>query len=1270
MDAMGDTPQQTAALAGGSIAKSLTTIRAKAKRRLLVTRVGAIVAALLLAAIAVGLLDFVLRMPMGLRLVLWLGGAGLLLGALQRRVLPVLRFRPSLTEIALKLEQSPAGREAGLPGVLASGYELANATDPAHAGLAALRAQAAADAASRFAKLPGAGAALSPAPLRRTLLWLGAAAAPLALLLALTPAMTRIGVERVLAPWSGAAWPKRTMVLASDAPKAHALGSVYPLRAILAKSAAPRGSSDVKVHFRVITDGQPGPIRDSLLTSQNKDAQATIPPGQPNAGTDATGELYERLLDLTSVAPQGAPPDRKIELEYWFESRDDQTEPLRVRLVEAPSLVNAGAVVTPPAYARPALASGTDLVSGSLDLGAGKDERAAIGPVLAGSDITLTLTLNKPLPTPPADDAGKVQSFLARTLAGVGDAALASTPTFGPTTWTLPLHITKGLRLALHLTDEYGIASTEDTSFKVDVVEDAPPSVTIVEPAADESVLPTAIFPAAAEGRDDVAIAWTRLFSQVARPPEGSAGAPADPVGEPAQMADAAPGGQGHDALTHDALTKVRAAQTVDVSQLGLKPGEELWLTGKAADVFAASGGREPVTSAKRRIRIISDSEFIEQIRAELSGVRESAKRLASTQNALTEKLPQARQEPTLAQDQARAQAGVQERIAPMHDTVQRLQARVDRNRLGDAGIEGVLADAKTILDAAAQHSDDAQKALQTLSDQNAKARDQAANAAKQAQQGVEDELTNLANLLDRGQDTWAVRRALEKLLIEQKQLSNQTQAAQSATEGQAPESLTPQQRAELADLAKRQREAARRADAIVDALSSRAAAMSQADQAQAQAMKAAAQKARQQELSKKQNEAAQKIEQNQTGQAAKAQAQAQETIQELLDELDKGDQKRDEQLKRDLADIRESIERLIATQVGEIGALAKVVGAGGSVIDAKLDANMLVLNQNTLSVASDARDKIKGGEKLVSFLNSASDSQGAAIVALRASPADTPEADQSERGSLSRLKAALAEAEKLEKDADERDSDRKRADLRKAYLEALELQAAIQGDAAPLLGHELSRRERIASRGLGERQQALRATLNDLRSKTQEMEEAKVFAFAHKRLDEAQSRAGAAMESGDVSAKTGRDLATSVRLLQELVSALSKDKPKDEFREDDGGGGGGSGSGGKPPLIPPLAELKLLRAMQAEAGELTRSAADAPEDVQAASDLQTQITQQAQELLDRINKKDTPGADEPKAGEEPKPGDVPPNGPKIEPNPGDAGGVKAETMPPKEPKP
>ncbi|MFA6045187.1 MAG: hypothetical protein WC718_09395 [Phycisphaerales bacterium] len=1265
MEGMGENPQQTAAPVSGAIAKSLASLRAKAKRRLLITRMGAILGVLVLAAIAAGLADYVLRLPMGLRIVLWLSGLAFVVASVRSRVLPVLRFRPSLTEIALRLEQSPIGRQAGLPGVLASGFELSQTEDAGHASgsSAALRARAAAEAAEKFATLPGAAAALSPAPVRRTLGWLAAAGVPLILLLVLAPSFMRIGVERVLTPWTSAAWPKRTMVLAATPPKAHALGTVYPLRAVLARAAAPRGQSDVKVHYRVIVDGQSGPTRDSLLTSQNRDATVA----QGGSGAPATGELYERLLDLSSVAPAGMSPDRRVQLEYWFESRDDQTDPERVLLVEAPSLVNASATVTPPGYALQALASGTDLATGTLDLGAGRDDRAAIGPVLAGSSITLDLKLNKPLPTPA--DAAALSAFLQRTFTGIGDAPLAAEPTFNATEWKIPLLAPKSLRLALHLTDEYGIAAADETTFKIDVVDDAPPGVVIVEPPSDESVLPTAIFEAAAEGRDDVAIAWTKLFSQVARPPSDSVGAPADPVGQPEERVNATPGGEGH-----AALTKVRAGDTIDIAALTLKPGDELWLSGAAADVFAASGGREPVTSAKRRIRIISDSEFIEQVRAELSGVRESAKRLAATQDALGEKLPQAQAEPTLAQEQSRAQAGVQERIAPMRDTIKRLQSRVDRNRLGDAGIEGVLADSKTILEAAASHSDEAQKALDTLGDPNAPApaREQAGANAKREQQGAQEELTNLANLLDRGQDTWAVKRALEKLLIEQKQLASQTKAAQGESDGAKPESLSPAQRAELADLAKRQRDAARRADAIIDALTSRAQAVSQADKAQAEAMKNAAKVARQQELSQNQSKAAQKIDQNQTSQASKLQDQAAKTIEDLLNELDKGDQKRDEQLKRDLADIRESIERLIASQQTELDALGNTVAHGGDVKADKLDSKMLVLNQNTLSVAADARDKVKGGEKLISFLSSASDAQGAAIIALRAAPADTPEADGSERTSLSRLRAALAEAERLEKEADDRDSARQRAELRKAYIEALELQAAIQGDAVPLLGRELTRREKIASRGLGEREQALRATLSELRSKTQELEDAKVFAFAHRRLDEAMARAGDTLGQGAPTDGTKRDLATSVRMLQSLVLALSQDKPKDEFREDDGGGGGGgSGPGGKPPLIPPLAELKLLRAMQAEAGELTRSAETTPDDLKAAADLQGQITQEAQALLERLKgpPEEAPGAKE-------APDDAPQDS-KPDANKGDGGAVQGggggtpdEPNAPKEPTP
>jgi len=1211
---------------------ALRRLRTTAKVQLLFQRTGVLVAVVLAGALAVGLLDYLLRLPTILRVVLWAAGLVAAVWAARRAIIPAIRFNPPLTQIALRLERTRAGTQAGLPGLLASGLELASSSPDENVSALrrALSRVASDEAAARFTALARPAALLDPTRLRRALGMLAAVGLPIFALSVLAPDLTRIGAARVFVPWTAASWPKRSGVVSATQPIAHAIGTPLPLRALVTRTAS-RAGEDVAVEYRVLTDGRAGPTRRALLTDQNK--QDTFEPA--GGARPVAGRLYERLLDTGSLAPGETALHSQVQLEFEFVTSDDRTTPWRVALVQPPEVLSARATVTPPAYALPVLAIESELVRGERDLGSGRDERGVVGPVLAGSGVSLRLELNKAVPTPAPESTPGWIARIIPALQNAGDL----TARFDGAVWTIDFRAQQSLRVPLTLTDAYGIASVEEAVFRIEVVEDRPPTAAVVEPASDESVLATAIVGAAAEGRDDVAIAFVSLRAQPAIAPTESAGAPPEARGEPAELARGAPQGE-----SRAGLTLVKAPATIDVSTYELKAGDELWLTAVAADLLAAEAREhKPAVSGTRRLKIISESELVEQVRAELGGLRESAKRLEQDQASLSEKREPSASDPDAASAQAAAQQNIGQRLSPMGDVLSRLSARVQRNRLSDDSLAALLRDAQAAIDAAGEASDQAAERLERLAAGGDQAQQRSvADAAGEAQQQVQEELTRLANLLDRGRDTWAVRRQLERLLTEQRQVRAQTQAAGQASQGQAPERLSQQERDDLERLSRRQREAAQRADAIVDALRSRSEQMREGDPSQAQAMRSAADRAMREQLSGVQRQAADQIAQNQTGQADALQEEAERAIENALDELDKVEAKRDETLRRVLADLIESLKQLIRRQEQE---LARLGDAMKGTPPAGLDTGMISLNQNTLAVLDSARKEASQAARLLSLIDGAGEAQGAAVASIRLP--DLPAADENERTSLTRLRQAVEEAEQLEEQAEERDQARKRAELRKAYAEAFEIQGAILGQTRPFVGKELTRRDRSETRALGEQQSALRERLDQLRSQTEGLSDAVVFEFAHQRFDAAAARAAQGLLEARVAASVGRDQSSALRILQGLVQALTEDKKPDEFREDQGGGGGGGGGGqgGQPqPLVPPVAELKLLRAMQAEAADLTRTLDEAgadlgPDEVASLVRLQADLAERAKQLMEKLTGgPEGPGLDTAPPAQDPDP--------------------------------
>ncbi|MEI7657291.1 MAG: hypothetical protein WCK33_04430 [Phycisphaerae bacterium] len=1224
----------------GRVVAALAAIRARARLLLVSQRTLAILALLLGATIVMAALDYLLRFPSPLRQFHLAAGmiGGLLL--LRVRLAPAATFAPSLTDVALRVERAAASAAPELRGVLATGVDFARLHERPDATMtpagAAMVARVQQDAAERYRQAASKVRLFDLSGLGRALLMVLLAAIPAAACLAIFPTHARIGLARTLTPWTEASWPKRTGVALADMPYAFPLGVALPVRASLTATDRPPGRTSVMLCYRVIASGRQSEIRKAPMTAQGRKA---------NEGTPLEGELFERLLDPDAMQVAGVEAGGDVTLEYWFETSDDRSATGEVLVVPAPAIRTATAVVQPPAYAAAlmraaGLAAGSaagsaarasEWVAGEADALPSGPSRGVIGPVLAGSKVTLLIEFNKDLPAPALGaDAAEVRHFVRDMLPGLEEAADLAFRA-GGASWELSFTASAPLRVVPMLRDEHGITGSDDAAFKLEVTQDRPPAAAIIDPAQDEAVLATAVLDVTGEGRDDVAVAGVEVVRQVAKlgPAEGrSPGAVPEAAG-PAEViarADAQPG---------EPITDVRSATaTLALASLGLAAGDEIWLQAAVRDLLLASGGGtggQPVLSPRRRLRIIGETELIEQVRAELAGLREAAKRAEADQSRLSARREAAAGSVKEAESQLAAQQALGERLGPMKDVVSRLQGRAKRNQLKDEALSGVLRDAAELAGQAKAEGDKASDALDRLS-QQASPEDPAAKAAAEqlssAQRGVENALSELAGMLDRGEDDWAVRRSIEKLLTEQRQLASRTATSARSMQGKAASELTPQQRAELEKLAAEQKELSGKSQSLVNTAQERATRMESTDKAQSQAMQAAADKARSSQLSRRQEEASEQIAANRTGEAQQRQEEAAETLESMLQELDKTQQRKDEALRRVLADVQQSIRTLIEAQQAHLGALADVMAGRGKAQG--LDQGMIVLHQNTLGVQQTVRSQVKGGERLVTLLGAATESQTAAIAALRAAPADQPGADASERTSLARLKDALAEAERLDHAAEEREEDRRRDELRKAYAQMLEVQLAVAADVQPMVGQELDRRRRAAARALGAKQLELKERMSQVRSGTEGLGDAAIFDFAHRRYDAAAGSAGRSLESGETPESTVRDVATATRILQGLVAALDEaKKQRDEFKDDEGGGGGGmggEGEGQKQPMIPPIAELKLLRAMQAEAAERTRVVSDGRDDLESVATLQAELAKFGQALLDKLKDENEEG--------------------------------------------
>lgn len=1184
-----DHPQESG---GSSARRSLRRLRHRLRFIGTMEVVLAGLAATLVVVLGLGLLDYVLRLPSWLRLLVMLLGLAALGLGVWTRLRPALRFKPSLTSLALRVERSAPGQHAGLQGVLASGIALGSrpaAHDPdAPAVITELSTLASEEADRRLLGIDPSRLVSLSLLRHHGLTALAAAGIAVAVTIA-SPSTSRIAAMRVLWPIGDTQWPSRYEVADATELRVHPIGSALPLRAVVTKTNRIDGETPVDVAYRITDAAGTRPVRRERLTFQFYDAQAG-------------GEIYERLIELGQVTPTDA--DTPAMLTFAFETPDGLSQRGEVLLVEPPVIERVAAKVTPPAYASAAHGAGEHAwLDGSLPLPEAVGAGQLLGPVLAGSEIELELALNKPAELFAGDRIESVES--ATPIDHEATAAAADTLTLA---WIAD----ESARARLTVRDSFGLESLDEAVVRIDVQSDRPPTATVTTPPRDEAVLATAVIVLVGEGRDDVGLAGVSLETQRAVRPGGdepSPGAAHEGVGQPETIATSEPGG-----------LRREAAATIDLSTLGLRAGDELWVTAVATDIYALGGvTHEPVRSKARRLRIISERELIDELLAELGSVRRAAIRLDEQQAEVETELAESPPSEPASGAALRQQASVQEGIARAAEQIERAAERAARNGLRDDRLDRVFDEASLAADRAADAAERARQELGNAAQDGAPPEERRASreAADEASRDVRRALESLARTLDQGEDAWAVRRAIESLLEDQGRITEATAQAGGETVGRSLDRLSEEERSALDEIAQRQLELAERAMDVLDELDRSADEAEERDPGESAALRAASRRGRESGVASALQRASQSIAQNRSAEAGRAQQEAQEQLEEMLRDLDEAERQRDAELQRALLSLVESIEALIRTQEALLPALD----------DEDADDATIALNRNTLGVI----DEASGAPETAAVadpLRDASMHQGETVLALRAEPAELAEADRTSRASLDDLRRALDIAQEELEDAERRELERRKRELQQAYRDLLTREVDIRQRAEPLTERRLSRRDRQDVRGLGASQLTIRDELAELPTTYPELADAGVFRFTHERLDDMLTSAGGVLESGRVTRGAAADVRSSIRLLQGLIEALDDPEPNDDDAFSQGSSGnGGQGQSGEPQLLPPLAELTLLRTLQLDLYEQTRAADEDGDASRAESlaDQQRAVADHAAGLLERLQQDQPP---------------------------------------------
>lgn len=1154
-------------------------------RMILVMR-GVLISVSMITAMLVGLIlaDYFLHLPAGLRLITLAGLLALTVRCWIKYIGPAFGVKLTAINIALRIEQ----QDPALRGLIASAVDLdRQAKDLAPDEIDAALTAAALATVNRRLKGRVYPAILNLRELGKAALILCVLALGVGGAVYGSPNLFAIGLDRALTPWADSKWPMRYAIHDTTETAPRPIDIAVPIRALIGSSDSDdNANAKAMISWRLLDDRNRS-INEwtpAVLVTQHKRSEIGIP-------------IYEQLIDAQSVASRHE--DASFTLEYKIRTRDDVSPLRRIALVRPPELVGTQIDITLPAYAQ--RIAGSDLVrSGSIET---SDYDLVISPVLARSRVTIAWRFSKPIAFPDNTIPGWVASIDAgNTIVRVDQPE--------PHTIELELVANGSTTIEPGVLDSMGIPVRTPIVFGLGVLTDQDPGASIVEPQRDEVVSSHAVIELEAELTDDFGLSSGEIRSNIAKVPGGSSGAPHEPIDE-------------GDALVYTQLNAEQRSMmthTLELSATEAQPGDQVWVYATAWDLRR---GTDPdiedlgmTRSPMRVLRIVEDTELIKQIRSGLGPVRSALRQLDDQQAQLQQQLRDG--ELTSSRDQR----SVTNRLEANSRTIEQLRQTIDRNTLDDPALESLLDDAAAVLEEAIESGERASDQIDRGDQMRASAN----------QRKVRDRLGELLSMLDRGQDSWLALRSVQQLRDELEALRDDTSQLNNETAGKSLDQLTPEQKSMLERILERQLGSAEDAREALSTLDERAEQLEENDPTQSEALRKAAQQGRSAEIEQRLQEAAEQIESNQTSSASQTQSEVLEELDEMLEELENTIRNRDNALRRELGSIIESIKVLIISQQSEIDRLERVEP---DAVPDELDDRMIALVGNTLVVRDDALGAFPETRSIADLITKAANAQTNAVNAFRQSPAALGEASRFEQTSMLNLNNALEEAERLDEQAADRQAQRLRGELRDAYRESLETQTVLRDESSLLVGEALNRRQRASARALGDSQSEVREQLNELLEQTQELGDAPVFALAHAQLDRLMEQSAAGLSERQIKQRVITMQGSAIVILSTLVEVLS-DTPANQEPEDfdDGSSGGsdsGSGSGGDEPVIPPIAQLKLLRSMQQLAAMQTREFAENPgmaeeADIDALSDLQKQLFEHGKKLIKDLSPNPSPG--------------------------------------------
>jgi len=1131
--------------------------------------------ALLLAAIAI---DAWVRIPAPLRAVAALIGAAAALRWIVRQVIRPMRHPVPLREIAARLD----ARDPSLNWRLSAAFEHLQGEPGADSPLWRKLLDETLTAAERVSWPRLADAR----PARRQVRY-AATLVGVALVLALSwPTLMSTGLPRFVLPFGATEWPRRV--------------TIHPITRDL-----------------VAVSGSPVTVEMEITQGLSRRLKAWV------VWTDAEGHRREPMNATAEGRFSLTSPRLTGDARYWFEAGDDSTDnrPGRVRVVKRPTLVNAIARATPPSYAARLDATDTRLTPD------------AHLHALEGSRIDLRLEWDKPAALEPSAATGQDASETPAPRLTCSDdrRVMGSAADAARTAWDFAFTADATVTLTADYTDRDGFAPEPAPRFFVDVRPDAPPRLTVIEPPPLLEVTPDAAVRISVQARDDIGISEVRL---AARSPDGRAWPPiriwpesesASQPREPAASSPAAPQAQ------------VDARLSWALAPMELKPSEsvEYWI--EAEDAFLREGRRhDPARSGVMRLRLVAKEDLASRVLEEFATIVRRLQQISTEQRALAQRTGELEQRADTASRPAAAPDAVRSLATRQHGLIDQLRDAADH-------VDALLDRAETqhIENPAAARQRALAEALRRISDEPMRQAEESLRAgrgpasqpstlaqASTAQTQAADRLDRLLQQFEQLYDLQAVVQKTRDLLDRQEAIARDTSAAAQPLAGRPVDDLSEAERQRLRDLAAGQDKLARDLADALRRIEQLAQAQRPRDRAAADALQRTRDAADRESVAARMQDAAEAIQLNRGMQAGESQQLAAAGLRAMVAELGEQSRRQLAELTRNLAAVNEQLVRLIETQT-EIGRKTDEAAARPEGEDTLVD---LSPRQTTLSVtaqklAERVASSLPDGDRPAGLIQSAGGQMNNA--GRRLEEADAPPARTAQAAALKELKQAATMLGEMQEEASRQRQEAGLAELREKLAALRSEESALSGDVRKLEQRmretgRTTRREGVDLNRAAGRQKQLADRMEVVAG---ESTEAVVFEFVCQRIAGDMKRA-AGMLTKRLATEAAVEQEHIVERITELLEALADaaQQPPSRFAEESGGSG--SGETGQPALsskkgvIPPAAQLKMLRRLQSNLNDAVRQQADRPPpDSKEPSSATLALGRQQQEIRDLARK-------------------------------------------------